>query len=126
MVDIKKQISYWRDNALEDLNVARDLVRDAKVRHGLFFAHLAIEKALKAIVCNTTGDIAPRIHNLVRLAELAGIDLAAVQRDLLAEFNAFNLEGRYPNPLAPPVSQQEAMEYFSKAEEILAWLISRL
>jgi hypothetical protein len=57
---------------------------------------------------------------------LAGIDLAAVQRDLLAEFNAFNLEGRYPNPLAPPVSQQEAMEYFSKAEEILAWLISRL
>ena len=59
MVDIKKQISYWRDNALEDLNVARDLVRDAKVRHGLFFAHLAIEKALKASVCNTTGDIAP-------------------------------------------------------------------
>jgi len=126
MVDIQKQISYWRENAGEDLNVARDLIGGAKVRHGLFFAHLAIEKALKALVCSKTSDIAPRIHNLVRLAEMADVDLEDTQRDVLAELNAFNLEGRYPNPLAPSISLQEAQQYFIKAEEMLAWLINRL
>jgi len=42
-----------------------------RIRHGLFLANLALEKALKALVCKATRDLAPRIHNLVRLAELA-------------------------------------------------------
>ena len=75
MIDIDKQISFWRNSAEEDLAVARDLVHRNRIRHGLFFAHLALEKALKAHVCCVTQDIAPRLHNLVRLAELAELDI---------------------------------------------------
>jgi len=71
MIDINKQINFWRSGGEEDLAVARDLVNRNRIRHGLFFAHLALEKALKAHVCRVTQDIAPRLHNLVRLAELA-------------------------------------------------------
>jgi HEPN domain-containing protein len=96
MIDIPKQIEFWRLGSAEDAVVARDLVARGKIRHGLFFLHLAIEKALKAEVCRATTDVAPRVHNLVRLAELANLTFGLGQIDALAELNAFNIEGRYP------------------------------
>jgi len=51
MVDIDKQIAYWRDSANEDWAVARQLVDNSRIRHGLFFAHLTLEKTLKALIC---------------------------------------------------------------------------
>ena len=97
MLDIEKQIAYWRSGAADDWRVAQDLVKRREVRHGLFFAHLALEKLLKALVCRRTQDLAPRIHGLVRLAELAGLSFEPNRVELLAEVNAFNLEGRYPD-----------------------------
>ncbi len=125
MVDIATQISYWRAGAEEDWAVARELLDRGRVRHGLFLAHLALEKVLKAHVCRQTGDLAPRIHNLVRLAELAAIGLHQEQLDLLADMNAFNVEGRYPGLLAPP-TPGEARGYVHRAEGVFLWLISLL
>ena len=62
MIDIDKKIAFWRGSAEEDMAVARDLVHRNRTRHGLFFAHLALEKALKAHVCRVTKDIAPRLE----------------------------------------------------------------
>ena len=124
MIDIDKQISFWRNGAEEDLSVARDLVNRNRIRHGLFFAHLALEKALKAHVCCATQDIAPRLHNLVRLVELAKLDIKPAHVDILAEMNSFNIEGRYPDTLTPPPSQEEARHYMTQAEEVFQWLIS--
>ncbi len=50
-VDIEKQIAHWKRGALEDWEVAVELVDKDRYRHGLFFAHLALEKILKAHVC---------------------------------------------------------------------------
>lgn len=122
MVDIEKQVDYWRQGADEDWEVAVKLVRDGKSRHGLFFAHLALEKMLKALVCRHIRDVAPRIHNLTRLSELAGLKPDARQVDTLAEMNQFNTEGRYPQSLMPPPSRAEAAEYVAESEELLAWL----
>jgi len=126
MVNIDKQITFWRGGAEEDLAVARDLIKRNRIRHGLFFAHLALEKALKAHVCRVTQDIAPRLHNLVRLVELTDLDLQSAQVDILAEINPFNMEGRYPDTLSPPPSQEEAQNYISRANEVFQWLIERL
>jgi len=124
MIDIDKQISFWCNGAEEDLAVARDLVHRNRIRHGLFFAHLALEKALKAHFCRVTQDIAPRLHNLVRLVELAKLDIKPAHVDILAEMNSFNIEGRYPDTLSPPPSQEEARHYMTQAEEVFQWLIS--
>gem|GEM_PF-3837585 len=61
---------------------------------------------MKAHVCCVTQDIAPRLHNLVRLAELAELDIQPAQMDILAEMNSFNIKGRYPHTLSPPPSQE--------------------
>jgi len=126
MIDINKQISFWRDSAVEDLSVAHDLVNRNHNRHGLFFAHLAIEKILKAHVCKAIHDISPRLHNLVRLVELTDLAVQPGQIDILAEINSFNIEGRYPDSLSPPPSQDEALNYIAKTDEVFKWLLEQL
>ena len=126
MIDIGKQIAYWQTGAAEDWEIAQELINGRRVRHGLFFAHLTLEKILKAHVCYHTHDLAPRIHNLVRLAGKAALSLNTSQIDLLAEMNAFNIEGRYPDLLMPPPSLDEAEDYLRRTEEVYQWLMNQL
>ena len=126
MVNISEQISYWQNSAREDFEVAKQLVDSGKNRHGLFFAHLALEKTLKAHVCKTTQELAPRVHNLVRLSEISGITTPESYVILLSEMNAFNLEGRYPMPFITAVSAEEAANYITETQEVLEWLNSQL
>jgi len=122
VIDIGKQIAHWRNSAEEDWSVAQDLVTRGKIRHGLFFAHLALEKTLKAHICKATGELASKIHNLVRLSEKAGLKLTDTQIDLLAEVSQFNIEGRYPEMLLPTPSREEADGYMDRIHEVLQCL----
>jgi len=123
-VNIDKHIAHWRNGAEEDWIVACDLIERGKIRHGLFLAHLAVEKTIKAHVCRVTGGLAPMIHNLVRLAEVACLGVTDEQRDLMAEVNEFNIEGRYPEILMPLPSPEEAAQYRARIEELLKCLNS--
>ena len=126
MVDIQQQIQYWKSGAEEDIAVASELILSGRYRHGLFFAHLALEKMLKAHICKKTESLAPRIHNLVRLSEMADLALSEDQIDHLADMNEFNLEGRYPVQYIDTASEQEAAVYLSKSKEVLQWLAQQL
>jgi len=111
---------------MEDWEVAVKLVKDGKSRHGLFFAHLALEKILKAIICRHTQDVPPKIHNLTRLSELAGLKLDVRQARALAAMNQFNLEGRYPESYTQQLSPERAADYIARAQEVLTWLTQQL
>ena len=51
MFDIEKQVAYWRDSAVEDLQVAQDLIRSgSECATGCFFLHLALEKLLQGVL----------------------------------------------------------------------------
>jgi len=126
MVDIQQQILYWKSGAQEDIVVAAELVSGGRYRHGLFFAHLALEKILKAHICRKTGSLAPRIHNLVRLCEIAELRPPQMQLDHLADMNEFNLEGRYPIQYIDTTSGQEAQNYLAKTNEVFEWLVRQL
>ncbi len=125
MVDIAKQIVFWRDSAKEDWEVARHLVDNGRTRHGLFFAHLALEKILKALVCKYSKDLAPKLHNLSRLSELAGLPPDIENMEILAEMNAFHIEGRYPESLTKPPTKEEAANYMARAGKVFQWLMNQ-
>lgn len=125
MVNIDKQITFWRDSALEDWDVAKQLIDNGRTRHGLFFVHLAFEKILKALVCKRLQDLAPRLHNLIRLSELTGLTLETDKTTLLAEMNAFHIEGRYPETLMMPPTKEEALNCVNRAEEVFRWLTNQ-
>ena len=50
MIDVEKQISYWKSGAINDLISAKILIERNRLLHGLFFCHLVIEKIIKAHV----------------------------------------------------------------------------
>jgi HEPN domain-containing protein len=126
MVDIAKQVVYWRDGAQEDWAVARELLDLGRSRHGLFFAHLALEKILKAHVCAKTRELAPRIHNLLILAEMTGLRLSQGHRKTLSALNAFCLAGRYPETLPPAPSAAQARAILKRSGEAFTWLADKL
>lgn len=102
LIDVEKQVAYWRQGAAEEWEVARDLLAKNHPRHCLFFAHLTLEKILKAHVCRQTRDLAPRLHDLLRLANLAGLSLKDSDRDFLKVFGVYQVEGRYPDTFPEP------------------------
>ena len=125
-MDIDKQIDYWEGSSGEDFAAAESLLEKDHLRQCLFFAHLAIEKMLKAHVTKQTKDIPPRTHNLVRLSGIAKLGLDSQQREFLREFGVYQLEGRYPDSEQIPLDITIVKQELSKAGEILAWLKNQL
>ena len=104
-MDVQKQVEYWEKSAEDDFAAAQSLLEKGHLRHCLFFAHLALEKMLKARVTRQTEDIPPRIHNLVRLAEIGCLKLKAERENFLREFGVYQLEGRYPDSEQIPLDE---------------------
>lgn len=90
-------IAYWLDSSKEKLKTMESLYKAKRYPDCLFFGHLILEKSLKAMVVARTHEHAPYIHNLSRLADLAGMELSKPTKDLLAQVSEFNLATRYPD-----------------------------
>ena len=108
------------------MDVAKNLIFANKIRHGLLFLHLTVEKILKAHICKYTKDIPPRTHNLVRLSEISGIKFSDEQVEFLAEMNPMSLERRYPGTWIKVPTKEEAEQYLQKTEQVYKWLINQL
>lgn len=94
-ISTANQIKYWQITAKRDLETVESLWKSKRYDGCLFYCHIVLEKALKAITVLQIKKEAPRIHNLVRLAELAKLKLSEEDMDFLAEANRFNIRGRY-------------------------------
>ena len=97
MIHIKEQVSFWLKSAAYDWLVTKQLFEKKSYAHSLFFAHLVLEKQLKALFVKKNGEIAQYKHNLVMLAEKCRLSLSEDQEKLLEEVSDFNLEARYPD-----------------------------
>ncbi len=95
--DIKKVVEYWCKTAEHDYETMLGLFRIKRYPDCLFFGHIVLEKILKAYVVKNTKKEAPKTHNLILLAELAGLNLSEEEKDLLDLTNSFNIKCRYPD-----------------------------
>ncbi len=125
-MDVQEQIAYWTTGSQEDFDAAGSLLEKGHLRHSLFFAHLAIEKVLKALVVRRTEKEPPKIHNLVRLAGLAGIETSLEQQRFLRRFDLYQLEGRYPDSRPTIINRGIAIRELHEAAEALTWLRAEL
>lgn len=125
-MNVSKQVDFWKASGEEDFAAAESLLEKGHLRHCLFFAHLAVEKMLKAHVTRQTKGVPPRIHNLVRLVEIACLRVDSDQEKLLREFGVYQLEGRYPDSEQVSLSPSLAKEEITRAKEMIVWLKKRL
>jgi HEPN domain-containing protein len=123
---LKKQLDYWINSSQEDLETADILIGEAKLLHGLFFCHLAVEKALKAHVAKSTGDIPPKSHNLIYLTELADLEVSEEDENFFGILMRYQLEGRYPGADPEIPSIEISADYLLKTKEVLKWLKMKL
>jgi len=125
-MDVDKQVEYWTKGSAEDLVAAETLLEKGHLRQGLFLAHWALEKMLKAHVVRATHDIPPCIHNLVRLAQLAGLKPDNEQEKFLRRFDLYQLEARYPDSQQVALDPARARQELQKATEMSQWLKAQL
>ncbi|GMT46211.1 MAG: DNA-binding protein [bacterium] len=126
MTDVQKQIAYWINGAIDDLESAEILIERKRMLHGLFFCHLVIEKMLKAHVVKISKEIAPRTHNLIYLLDKAHLELSESEEIFLGILMKYQLQGRYPdyNPIIP--DKLIVQNYLKQTENLLQWLKKKL
>jgi HEPN domain-containing protein len=66
--------------------------------------------------------LAPRLHTLLRLAERTDLKLSEEQREFLARFDKYQIEGRYPDSLPPQPTIELARTELNQAEAMFTWL----
>jgi HEPN domain-containing protein len=123
--DIENLKAFWVMEAEEALRVAGHLVEKEDFSYALYFGHLALEKLLKAICVNNLKDHAPPIHNLVRLSEIAGLDVEEKTLNALVTITGFNIESRYPDfksTFRKKCTRDFTMDQMSEIRRIFKWL----
>lgn len=95
--DVKKLVEYWQKTAERDYQTMSGLFKLRRYPESLFYGHIVLEKVFKALVVQNKKKEAPKIHDLVKLSELAGLKTAKDQKEYLKIVSRFNMRTRYPD-----------------------------
>jgi HEPN domain-containing protein len=90
-------IVYWVETAEQDYETMMHLYDSKDYHWSLFMGHLVLEKLLKAVYVSRKDIEVPRIHDLLRLSEKAGLDTNNEQKDHMDLITSFNIVARYPD-----------------------------
>ena len=118
----------WFKQADYDLGVARYMFEGDRRSYAVFMAHLAVEKGLKGLFQERTESVPPRTHNLVYLAERAGLEVPDELLDALATLNQMSVPTRYPEELDALLRQftpERTDVLLQQAARLLLWLKSK-
>jgi HEPN domain-containing protein len=124
MDDLSRQ---WAERAQYDLDTADAMFKAERYLYVLFCCQQAVEKALKAVIVKKTGELPPRIHQLVRLVELARVAAEERQVDFLRELSNYYIPSRYPEEaaeLGADVAQEDTRRVLAQSREFIQWLNS--
>lgn len=125
----QQQITYWVNSANHDLDVAETLFQSAKYGWCLYIAHLVLEKLLKAHYVKNIGKAPPRIHDLVRLADITGVEFNEDTLEFLEGVNTFNISARYPDEklkFYKMCTQEFTQEQFRRIKDIHQCLLQKI
>lgn len=122
----KDYIDYWEVTAEKDWVAAEHLFEKADFLHCLFFAHLTLEKLLKAhFVKDNVSDFPPKTHNLLYLLSQTSLAPTQDQLKLLSQMNQFQLDGRYPDyklNMYKIADQPYTEALLNDVKNVIAWL----
>ncbi|MEE8479997.1 MAG: HEPN domain-containing protein [Desulfobacterales bacterium] len=124
-----KHIDYWLNSANHDLDVAETLFQNEKYDWCLFIAHLVLEKTLKAFYVKNTGKLPPRIHDLVRMVDMAKIEFEEDTLEFMDAVNTFNISTRYPDEklkFYKMCTRKFTEENFYRIKEIYKCLLQKI
>jgi len=117
------------DQASYDIDTAKAMLDTKRLPYVLFMCQQAIEKALKALIIKKTNKLAPRIHNLGKLAESLDIDFSKEQLRFMMEVSTYYVRTRYPEELVllgKETSPEMVNLVYLDSKEMVQWLSSKV
>jgi len=120
-------VQFWLTSASQNYDVAKSNFDSKHYDWALFFWHLVIEKALKAII-SQAGETPMPSHNLLKLAKQAKLELPNKYEEYLKEITGFNLEARYDDykfSFYKKATKDFTATWITICEEIYHWLLQK-
>jgi len=72
----------WLRQSEYDIGTAEAMYSSGRYMYTAFMCQLAVEKALKGLIVERTGDTPPKTHNLIHLVKAAKLELPESQLEL--------------------------------------------
>lgn len=122
-------IQYWVKSSDQDYPVMESLFSSGHYGWSLFLGHLVLEKLLKACYVMNVDIASPRIHNLLKLAKDAGLELTKEQMLFLDEVTMYNLRARYPDykdRFFQMATKTYTEDSINKIKEFRQWLLQQI
>jgi HEPN domain-containing protein len=122
-------VERWKDQACYDLDTARAMLCSGRYLYVLFCCQQAVEKMIKAVIAKQSNEFPPRLHALIRLAEVVALELTDERAQLLRELSNYYIQTRYPEEipaLAAKISEPQARNILRQTEETIQWLLSMI
>ena len=120
-----KLIKYWIDGSDDDFETMAAMFDSKRFSWSLFIGHLMIEKLLKAYYVKVKSDYPPFIHNLLRLAEKADLELTDDRKEQLVTITAFNINARYDDykmSFKKQCTPEFTSMWIDKLKELRQWI----
>ena len=124
---MREETTEWLASAAEDLDAAKVLYDAAHYHAMALHAQQSVEKALKGLLVERTGELPARTHDLRRIGTEVSIPADMLVR--LVELYAYYLAGRYPGTAhgdAQIRAMEEATAAMATARETHAWTREQL
>jgi len=115
----------WAAQSLYDIETAKAMLDAGRYLYVLFCCQQAVEKMLKALIAKRTRELPPRLHNLMRLAEVASLTIPEDTAHLFRRLTDFYIASRYPEELEAAtwnVDASQVQQTYVATEEVLRWL----
>jgi len=114
----------WFTQSEYDFQTAQAMLSSGRNIYAVFMAHLAIEKALKAIYHKKFGELPPKTHSLSWLVKQNELAPTASMEEFIVELDYASIVTRYPEELkkveaAYPRPKVEVI--LTQTKEVLIW-----
>ncbi len=123
--NINKQVNYWKKSSERSWETASGLFKIKRYDACLFFCHLTLEKSLKGLFIKKTKNLAPYIHDLAKLSNLAQLNLPPDQIQNLRIITTFNISTRYDDikfEFYKKCTKKYTEKYFLITKKLFLWL----
>jgi HEPN domain-containing protein len=129
MIDKNKIVLFWINDSDRDYRTMQHLLEKGHYVWAMFIGHLVLEKLLKALYVKRKEVNNPFTHDLLRLAEAAGLILTDIQKDELDMISTFNIRARYDDfkeEFRKKCNKKFALKWESKIKGMRQWIKKQL
>lgn len=119
----------WLRQSGYDIGTAEAMYNSGRYVYTAFMCQLAVEKILKGLIVEHTGDTPPKTHNLIHLVKIAKVELSESQLEFIAVLNMAGVGTRYPDMLSDTIKRypkEVAWDYIARSKEVIQCLMRKI